>query len=140
MKHYIIFSIFFIALSVVSCKTGKATMPAEILTGTTWELSSLYGKDLTPEIYSRGLPYITFGTDNRITGNSGCNTFGGSYNLNDEGGMNVSQVMATKMYCEGIDEISFFEALDKITVSKARKDKLVLMNGADAIMVFVPKK
>lgn len=118
----------------------KATMPAELLTGTSWQLSELNGNAVDASAYSRNLPYITFATDNKVTGNSGCNSFGGSYNLNDAGGMNISQVMATKMFCEGVNESDFFNTLDKVTMSKAKKDKLILMNGVDEIMVFVPKK
>jgi heat shock protein HslJ len=140
MKSYLFTSIFILALTITSCRTSKATMPVEILTGTTWELTSLNGNNVAPVNYSRGVPYITFGTDNKITGSSGCNSFSGSYNLNDAGGMNVSQVMSTKMYCEGVDEKAFFDTLDKVTTAKAENDKLTFMSGMNEIMVFVPKK
>jgi len=115
-------------------------MPAELLTASTWQLSEMNGKSIDATGYSRGLPEVSFTTDNKVSGNSGCNGFSGSYNLNDTGGMNISRVMATKMYCDGVNEGDFFAALEKVTMSKAEKDKLTLFTGTDEILVFVPKK
>jgi heat shock protein HslJ len=115
-------------------------MPAENLVGKTWQLSSINGKAVNAPASGRELPYITFTTDNKAMGNSGCNNFSGSYNLNDEGGLNISQVMATKMFCEGVDEGGFFDALDKVTMSKVEKDKLTLMDGTAEVLVFVSKQ
>lgn len=140
MKNYLFASIFIFVLALTSCRTTKATTPAELLTGTTWELASLNGNVVTPEIYSRGLPYITFGDDNKLTGSSGCNSFSAPYNFTDAKGIVVGQVMATKMFCEGIDEKSFLEALDKATTIKAKSDKLILLQGDNEVMAFVPKK
>lgn len=139
MRNTLITSLFILLLTI-SCGTAKSTMPAERLRSTTWELFSLYGNSVSPEIYSRGLPYITFGADNRVTGSSGCNSFSAPYNINDEGGIKAGPIMATKMFCEGIDEKSFFEALDKATSVNVKDDKLVLMDGSNNILVFVPKK
>jgi len=130
----------FIILSVVSCKSSKADLPLQSLSGTTWQLSELNGTAVDAKLYRRSIPYVTFETNTRISGNSGCNNFSGSYNLNDEGGINISQIAATKMFCEGVDEKGFFDALDNATVTKAQKDKLVLINGDTQIMVLVPKE
>lgn len=139
MKKFVIITAL-IALAVVSsCKTTKE-MPAEILTTTTWQLSSLNGNSINVGSYSRNLPYLTFTTDNKVKGSSGCNSFSGSYNLNDTGGMNISRVMATKMFCEGVNETAFFDALSKVNMSKTESEKLTLMNGVEEVMVFVPKQ
>lgn len=115
-------------------------MPAQIITGTSWQVTELNGITIDPNSYQRQAPYITFNTANKISGSSGCNGFSGSYNLNDEGGMNISQIAATKMFCEGVDEKGFFDALNKVTMTKAETEKLTLMNGVDVVMVLVPKK
>lgn len=127
-------------IALTGCRTTQATMPAELLVGTTWELAEINGKPVSVSSSDRPRAFINFSADNTVAGNSGCNTFGGSYNLNDEGGMNISQVMSTKMFCEGIDEQGFFGNLEKVTMSKAQKDRLVLYNGVDKVLVFVPKK
>lgn len=125
---------------LTSCKTSQASIPADILTATTWQLTHIDGKPLEASAYSREIPYINFTTDNKVTGNSGCNGFSGSYNLNDMGGMNISRVAATKMYCEGVKEGEFFEMLERVTMSKARKDKLMLFGGTKEVLTFVPKQ
>jgi len=139
MKKFVIL-IIVIAISVfTSCSTTKA-MPVEILTTTTWQLAEINGNGINVDSYKRGIPSITFTTDNKVTGNSGCNNFSGSYNLNDVGGMTISRVIATKMFCDGVNESEFFNALDKVTMSKTTKDKLTLMNGVEEVIVFVPKQ
>ena len=108
MKRFTIISIFTVLFALGSCRTSQSNMPAQLLTGTSWQVTELNGVAINPESYKRQAPYITFDGSNRISGSSGCNGFSGSYNLNDEGGMNVSQVAATKMFCEGVDEKGFF--------------------------------
>ncbi len=129
----------FITALAVSCGSTKEVDPLTILTGKTWELSKINGKNADASMY-RELPYVSFSNDHKIMGKGGCNSFSGSYNLNDEGGLNVSQVMSTKMACEGVSENEFFAALEKANNTKIDPDKLVLMTGVDEIMVFVPKK
>ena len=141
MRNIATTSIIFLFVTVLaSCGSTQGTTSAAMLTANTWELSEINGTAVSASNYSRGLPNVTFTTDNKITGNGGCNGFSGSYNLNDEGGMNISQVMATKMFCEGANEGDFFAALDKVTMTKIDKDKLILMNGVDEVLVFIPKK
>lgn len=128
-----------ITLIAASCGSTKEVEPTAILTGQTWQLSSINGTAVDASAY-REVPYVTFTADNKIAGKGGCNGFGGSYNLNDEGGINISQIVSTKMDCDGVNENDFFMTLEKANMTKIDPDKLVLMNGVDEIMVFVPKK
>lgn len=123
-----------------SCGSAKDANSEEILTGTTWELSAIKGQKVDASKYSRGLPYIAFTKDNKVSGNSGCNGYGGTYNLNDEGGINISQLIATKMFCEGVNENEFFTAIEEVDMTKIDQDKLVLMKGVDEVMTFIPTK
>jgi len=123
-----------------SCSSTKAVSPTEIITGTTWELSSINGKKAEAVNYNKGLPGAIFTTDNKVSGYAGCNQYSGSYNLNDEGGINVSQVISTKMFCEGNGENDYLKALQEADAAEVDKDKLVLLKGVDEILVFVPKK
>lgn len=119
-----------------SCGTAKDANSEEILTGTTWELSSLNGTKIKASDYNREVPYINFSQDNKVSGNSGCNGFSGTYNLNDKGGINIGQVVATKMFCEGVKENEFMKAIDESDMTKIDTDKLILMKGVDETMVF----
>lgn len=140
MKKIIV--IFSIAATIgfTGCRSAKTTQPMDLLTQTAWELSSINGKKVDAASLPNGVPTATFDKEHKISGNSSCNGYGGSYNLNDEGGMNISQIMATKMYCEGSIENEYFKAIEKVNMAKVEKDKLTLMEGVDERLVFVPKK
>lgn len=139
-KLFLVASLFISTLLLSGCGGAKGADATAVLTSGTWQLQSIEGTMLSETGYSRGLPHITFTTDNKVNGNSGCNGFGGSYNLNDEGGINISQVIATKMYCEGVKENEFFKALEEAETAVIKEDKLVLMKGIDEVLVFVPKE
>ncbi|RZJ73166.1 MAG: META domain-containing protein [Flavobacterium sp.] len=127
-------------LITASCGSTQGTLSTAMLTAQTWELESVNGKTVSAADYSRGLPTITFGTDNKVSGNGGCNGFSGSYNLNDEGGVNFSQFMSTKMACEGTGETEFMNALDRARKAKIDKEKLTFLRGTKDILVFTAKK
>ncbi len=130
--------IFAIAFAALSCGSTKEVEPMAILTGNTWQLSTMNGSAVDASAY-RTLPFISFTTDNKVMGNGGCNSFSGSYNLNDEGGINMSQLISTKMACDGVNETEFFNTLEKANMTKIDADKLTLLNGVDEVLVFVPK-
>lgn len=139
-KSIITFGIALVAMVVTSCGAAKGGAPIDILTAPTWELSNINGHDVVRSDYAKAIPYVNFSTDNKVGGNGGCNTFGGSYNLNEEGGINLSQIFATKMFCEGQGENEFMAALNKVNNSKIDSQKLVLMEGITEVMTFVPKE
>jgi heat shock protein HslJ len=130
--------IFAIAFAALSCGSTKEVEPLAILTGSTWQLSTINGTSVDASAY-RTLPFINFTTDNKVMGNGGCNSFSGSYNLNDEGGINLSQLVSTKMACEGVNEAEFITTLEKANMTKIDPDKLTLLTGVDEVLVFVPK-
>lgn len=124
---------------ISSCGATKAQQSGNALTITIWELSTINGTEATTTDFKNGLPYVSFSADNIITGNGGCNGFRGSYNISQEGDINVSQVMSTKMYCEGVKENEFMQALNKANITKIESDKLTLLQGVDEVMTFKPK-
>jgi heat shock protein HslJ len=134
------FGIALFTAMATSCGSTKEVEPVTVLTANVWELSAINGTAVDAGAYPNGLPTAEFTKDNKITGKGGCNNYGGSYNLNDEGGMNISQVISTKMFCDGVAEADFFAALEKINMTKIDPDKLTLMTGVDEVLVFVPKK
>lgn len=139
-KLFISLSLTILTLAVSSCGSTKETDPIALITGTSWQLSSINGQAPVASQYARGLPYINFTADNKVNGNGGCNGFSGAYNLNQEGGINISQVVSTKMACEGNGENDFFNALTKVNMTKIDDNKLVLLSGIDEILVFIPNQ
>jgi len=137
-----IFTITAITLIAVfqSCGTVKSGSEMDSLTETNWELTTINGKAADSTNYNSGLPVAYFSTDNKITGNGGCNRYNGSYNINEEGGINISQMASTKMFCPGEGEGEYLKALESADGASVDKDKLVLFKGVDEILIFRPKK
>jgi heat shock protein HslJ len=66
-----------------------------------WELQSVNDIEVNPKLFEKERPFITFSDEKggTIGGFGGCNRFGGSFNFTFNG-INPSEVMATKMFCE----------------------------------------
>lgn len=136
-KLFTIFTLILIGTLANSCGSTKGGSPTELLTATNWKLESINGKAISEAEFANGAPVANFSIDHKITGNGGCNRYGGSYNLNDEGGINISQVMATKMFCEGAaGETAYLDALNKVNVAKIDADKLTLLTDTEEVLVF----
>ncbi|MXN92464.1 META domain-containing protein [Flavobacterium sp. Sd200] len=123
-----------------SCNSTKAVSSLDVLTTKDWELTTINGQPVDASKYNSGVPVANFSKDNKISGNGGCNRYSGSYNLNEEGGINISQVIATKMFCPGDGEGEYMKALETANAAMVDKDKLVLLNGVDEVLVFKPKQ
>jgi heat shock protein HslJ len=140
-KTIILFSILLIMTVFTSCDTtSKAVASKESLTSSRWELSSIGGKSATAADYPKGLPDAIFTADNKISGNGGCNRFGGSYTLDAEGKLVISQLMSTKMFCQGVDEDSYIKALTRANRAKIEGKNLVLYYENEKVLVFASKK
>jgi heat shock protein HslJ len=124
---------------VTGCGSTKGDTPQQMLTAGTWQLKSMQGKDATTQDFANGMPYVTFTSDYKISGKGGCNNFSGSYNLNEEGGINISSLISTKMYCEGVKENDFLELLQASDAVDVDKDKIVLFKETKEILVLTPK-
>jgi heat shock protein HslJ len=140
-KSIIIFSIFFILTLITSCKTTlKGAASKENLTSKRWELSMMEGKSVVAAQYPNGLPDAVFSSDNRVSGHGGCNRYGGSFTLDAEGNLKLSQMISTKMFCEGVAENEFMKALAKVNKAKVEGENLVLYHENETMLVFMPKK
>ncbi|MFP9098008.1 META domain-containing protein [Flavobacterium sp. RHBU_24] len=136
-KLFTIFSIISICTLAASCGSTKGGTAAELLTAGNWQLERINGKAISESDFANGVPVANFSSDYKITGNSGCNRYGGSYNLNDEGGMNISQVISTKMFCDGVPgEARYLEALDKVNTAKIDADRLTLYHDTEEVLVY----
>ena len=125
---------------ITSCGCTKSSgISKDFLTANTWQLKSLNGDSSVSYQFPNGLPYITFTGENKLNGKGGCNSYGGSYELGDDGEISMGEIMSTKMYCDGVGENDFFDALNKANKVKKDNKDLVLMADTDEIMVFSPK-
>jgi heat shock protein HslJ len=140
-KTIITFSVVLIMVLLTGCKcASKASASKESITSTGWEVSAIEGKEILKADYPRGLPDAVFSSDNKISGSSGCNRYGGSYTLDAEGKFSTSELISTKMFCQGVKEDAYLKAVSSANRAKIEGSNLVLYNETTPVLVFVPKK
>lgn len=133
-------SLLLLTIAMVGCSSTKGNNEKKVITSTAWELFSINGSTIDSADYDRGVPDIAFTTDGKVNGGNGCNRYGGTYTLEDNGRLTLGQMMSTKMFCPGSDEATFMKALHEANMLKAEDNKLILLNGTNEVLVFVPKK
>lgn len=93
---------------VVEDFEGEADPSRMTLTMKKWEwMSALYndGREVKPK--QPGKFGITFMDEGRFSLSTDCNSMGGSYTVGADNRITFSQVLSTKMYCEGSQEDVF---------------------------------
>jgi heat shock protein HslJ len=123
-----------LALLIAGCAhvgTASQRPATRSLAGTHWTITRINGAATTAQRKAE----VSFTTD-RISGNAGCNGFGGGYMLAD-GVLTVTQVISTKMAClgPGMDqESSVFKVLgEPMTVTRHDDGSLTLSDDAGTI-------
>lgn len=137
MKKIITYlTVLLFSVTLFSCGSAQAGNEMDMLTIGNWQLQTINGRPAAEEGFANGLPVANFSKDLKITGNNGCNRYGGSYNLNDESGISISKLFSTKMFCNGKSEKEFMDALAAVDVAVISADKLVLMKDVQEVLVF----
>lgn len=143
-----------IALTIMSCNTGKksnsdnsetttdSTNEVASIENTKWVITTLEGKDTSGWEKDGQAIYFTLNPEgNRVNGYSGCNTFMGTYKIDQGNRISFSQMASTRMACpaDDINEseiLSIFENADNFTVS----DGKLSLNKAKRAPLAVFKK
>jgi len=98
-----LFSFCIVAIIFVSgCNASKTktTTTGDPLTANEWRLTELQGVPITATVISNQDITLKFTRDgNRVSGFSGCNTFGGSYTTPAPTKLTFSQMMSTMKAC-----------------------------------------
>ncbi len=127
--------IFFLA---TSCGSLNSINPLSLLTGNTWALSTLMGKELDLSQFVGGVPSLNFLDGGKLSGFSGCNNFSGNFSLENTA-VKLDPGAITKKACPGSGEQDFLSAIDKVGQLKVDKNKLTLFDGDTELMSFIPK-
>ena len=95
------------------------------LTGRNWKLIMLDGKSVRSNAKQ---PFMILNTkENRVSGNTGCNNFFGTYELIDKNGIKFSSMGMTKMACIGDNpEEEYMDVLAKTTNYILTVNELIL--------------
>jgi heat shock protein HslJ len=81
--------------------------------------------------------------DNRIGGSGGCNSYGGGYLLKKSNKVEFTNLISTKMYCEGVSDLEsiYFGSLLKANKMQIKNGKLIIQNKAkNIVLVFAKTK
>ena len=125
-SYLLIFSLF------GSTTQGKAD---KVLTEGRWQLAMLGGKEVKSSDFAGNIPVISFTTDNKINGNTGCNSFSGSYTINGKG-IRINPGAMTRMACPGNGEQDFLHALQNTDHYKISGKQLKLLKGSKTVATF----
>ena len=129
-----------VAVSIMACHTSKVssnTMISEkdnskYLNGT-WQLQTLFASDNKWDKQ----PVLNINFEERtISGNNGCNSFGGKFTLKGSYIAVDRQVISTKMACTTKYERDFIPALLKINTYTVKGNDLELAQGEIVLMKF----
>lgn len=146
MKNLFIAAIFIIASNLAAGENGFTLKSSytndSTLYGKKWYVKMIHlpvGNDLPSfktDTVNGKTTFITFNNMKKSAGgNGGCNSFGGTLSVKGDN-IHISQIIATQMYCEGIQqtENDFFSALRKVNRFEI-KGKALLMYEDKLLML-----
>jgi len=117
-----------------------AQKPDLPLTGTDWVLDGYStGGDAVSSLVNGTTITAKFAPDGNVTGNAGCNHYGGSYRL-DGANLSVSSLYSTLMYCgePGVmeQEGRYLGLLANVSSYRVEGDRLTLLDGSGVGLLF----
>ena len=127
MKNILSLSLL-ICVMLISCKSQdpskKLSNKVETsLTDTKWVLTKLNGDLVNLTSAALEQPFIKLSqNDNAVTGNGGCNGFGGKYTLTDHQTISFSQLLSTMRHCED-------HGIESVFMGNVNKAKTYVMIG-----------
>ena len=125
-------------LEIKVVQVAQPAMPSVNLRGTTWELSSLTVGGVQTRVTTKPRPTLSF-DGARISGNSGCNGFGGSYTQNANR-LQIGQVISTLKACADNNmmklEALYFKTLGGTVQFTSDSSNLTLTYTSGDVLVF----
>lgn len=133
----VICAIVLVGLQSCSCKKGAEAI-AELSTGS-WELEQTFGDPIDKGEFAK-IPVLNFDkAENRISGNSGCNSMSVSYNIKEDN-ISFGPIAQTKMACQGTGEGKFMTLFNSVQKFKLQGNKLKLYDGnGTKVLSFIKK-
>ncbi len=122
----------FITLIIFGCKStpDHSTTNNKIITDKYWKLIELNGKRITAEQQAKEAYFVLKTEENRITGNGGCNSFFGTYQLLPGNSIQISPLGSTKMACLNDNVEDEFLKILAITDNYTIKNDTLSLNKA----------
>lgn len=134
-----IFVLISLVMLMSACKSSSKLDIKDQLTISAWELSTLQGMAVDSKEFMKGMPFLVFSKDGRLTGSTGCNSMSGTYEAKNNN-ISLNPGAMTRMACPGNGEMLFLEAMRKVKNLEISGGKLALLDGTTEMMTFVPRK
>lgn len=127
-----------IATTIMSCNTNKkkdtdktnvemkSEMAMESIENTKWVITKFEGADMSDEENNGQEIFFTLDSKtNRVHGNSGCNTFNGTYKIEEGNRISFSKLASTRMMCPDLkinesEILKVFATADNFTISDGK--------------------
>lgn len=126
--------IYIVAMLLASCGSMEAGSQPAALEGTSWRLQ-YYNKN---QPLAGHEPTISF-EDGQAGGTTGCNSYGGGYEL-DGSQLSFSGMFMTEMWCEGLmeQESAYLALLGQAEGYQILDGVLTIFAGHQQTLTFVP--
>lgn len=99
-----------------------------------WKLSELNGKAVVLDTTFQKYPHLIFQNENRLSGNLGCNGFGGNIEFEVGNTIKISDIIATQMACPNLEvEQDFLDVLNNAKSYTVENNVLTLSNNKKEI-------
>jgi heat shock protein HslJ len=122
---------FFLAIGCSSNKESVNTLLHDI-----WVLESIESKTYSRAENQNLHPTVEiYLAEERFNGNTGCNNMSGKITVNGSK-ISFTNIITTKMFCDGVDETSFISALEKANNYKIEKMRLYLYDDDRELLVL----
>ena len=128
--------VFFSIFLVTSCGGSKKIMRKYF---GVWDVITAYDSN-----YESAKATIEFRGESNVFGFGGCNTYAGTYSLNEENRtLSFGPLMATKKYCQGVGstcESNWFRALNNTKYFLPKEEGIYLQNSQKKTLAFIRKR
>jgi heat shock protein HslJ len=130
--------VFTVAFAILLAGCGLLGSGKSELEGTKWQLQALEGVSPAAQVI------ITADfNDGRVSGSSGCNSYGAAYTTKD-GKLTLDSVAVTEMACEDVEamraEQDFLQFLGQVRKFKLDGDRLDLMDDGGTVVLAFAKQ
>lgn len=126
---------------VFSCRSAKEVTALPAINGE-WSIVEINGAAVVP-VAGQELPFIGFETSTgKVYGNSGCNRFHGTFDVNaDPGKLDLSALASTRMMCmDMVLENNVMNALKNVSGYKKVGNKIALTNSSNRPVILLDTK
>ena len=132
-----LFTLFLVVL-LSGCQSTRNMSSFDYLTKQNWILSEIAGNSAISQIFPDQPPMLSFSDSGGLSGSTGCNNFNGNYSLTDDG-IKLDPGAMTRKMCPGDGEKNLLAALANVNSFDVSGDQLILKNGSEALLRFIPE-